>query len=58
MGKMTNLDLILFLTCNHAGVEVEGHFAAVLKYDGLDQVAVALEADLMSLAPQARIQEA
>ena len=48
----------LALTCDDAGVEVESHLAAVLENDGLHQVTVTLEANLMSLTPETRIEEA
>ena len=38
-------------TCDDPGVEVESHLAAVLEDDGLHQVAVPLQPDLVSLAP-------
>ena len=38
-------------TCDDPGVEVERHLAAVLEDDGLHQVAVPLQPDLVSLAP-------
>ena len=41
----------LCLTCDDPGVEVERHLAAVLEDDGLDEVTVALQPDLVSLAP-------
>ena len=40
-----------YLTCDDASVEVESHLAAVLEDDGLHQVAVPLQPDLVSLAP-------
>ena len=39
------------VTCDDPGVEVERHLAAVLEDDGLHQVAVPLQPDLVSLAP-------
>ena len=47
----------LCLTCDDPGVEVERHLAAVLEDDGLDEVTVALQPDLVSLAPVAGVEQ-
>ena len=46
------------LTCNDPGVEVERHLPAVLENDGLEEVTVSLELDLLGLGPGARVEKA